>query len=259
MGSKRAVIKSPPHELTIANTNLNTGRIPGKLYMSGHVVSSCGLTIQIRIYLDATKAALTGYQDLDIVGESALIPLGASRALTLSLEHSWGVGVDVWTGPTIGRNRTQPSPAANPQSGISTNADNTPKASHVGEKTIPSTGHHRMNPEAAEFYPSSVTNREYKSQTWGSPNANREGYLPFGSQYLDIPYTNSGAEYSTLPTAIGGYDCTQLDPGAPVSLDQSTTGEIWLPYPQWCHYYYSYYAHQRESQGLDFPTLFGYQ
>ncbi|KAI0474384.1 hypothetical protein F4859DRAFT_89564 [Xylaria cf. heliscus] len=266
IGRKRAIIKSPPHQTTISSTNLNTGRMCDTLCMSGALSSSRAGIQQVRVYLDA-KSALTGFEELEVVGEAISIPLGPSRVLTLDLDHSWGVGIEAWTGPTVGggdQSSSDPSPEPRPGMG----ADNIPGAGPHPRYIAPTTGRHCMNPEAAEFYPSTAAGREHSTptpiptppqmQTWRYPSLDAgSADAPFADQYPFNMHPEWSPAFLDMLLPMGGYYDTPIDPwvGIPFALDIAP--HAWNPYPQGPKYY-NYGTQRWEPEWVGFPPLFGY-
>ncbi|KAI8946598.1 hypothetical protein F4801DRAFT_583262 [Xylaria longipes] len=250
MGCKRAVIKSPPHEIAISRTNLNTGRMCDKLCMSGSLSSSRAGIQHVRIYLHA-RSALTKIDELEIIGEGISRPFGPSRAFTLDLDHSWGVGIEAWTGPTFGGDPLSSDSADESQSGMAI-----PEASPGPGRATSTAGGHCMNPEAAEFYPTTPPDREYSTQThtWGYPSLSSGSFdTAFVYQY---PLNMSPSFPAMLPP-IGGYYGAQIDPWVGIPFAQNATQHTWNPYPQ-RQKYYNYGTQRWEPDWFDFPHIFEY-
>ncbi|KAI1126336.1 hypothetical protein F5Y10DRAFT_267220 [Nemania abortiva] len=218
---------------------------PDKLHMSGHVVPSRGFAIQqVRIYLNAAKPAPMRYEEPELVGEAALMALGVPRVHVLNLDYSWGVGVETWAGPTTGGYQSSPSLAFGPQAGMPAYADDAPKTSLYFTRPTP----HRMNPEAAEFYPNITVVPVYKTHAVGYPSASRSPSTSLSDQYSENLYSGQNSGY--IP--MGGYCGTQIDPMAPIPPTQDNAGAIWDPYAQrWQIYNYN-------IQQWEFPGPFGY-
>ncbi|KAI0455862.1 hypothetical protein F5B21DRAFT_502888 [Xylaria acuta] len=222
--------------------------------MSG-ALSSSGAIQQVRIYLDAKS----GFDELDVAGEAISIPFGPSRALTLDLDHSWGVGIEAWTGPTVGGDQPSSDPAAESQSGMTTHTDNTPEASPGPGCATPTASRRCMNPEAAEFYPRTPASREYSThtQTWGYPILNAGSLdAAFVYQYPLNMYTNQSLTFSDMPPPIGGYYDTQIDPWVGIPSTRNATQHTWHPYAR--QKYYNYGTQRWEPEWVDFPGIFGY-
>ncbi|KAI0867257.1 hypothetical protein GGS24DRAFT_508097 [Hypoxylon argillaceum] len=217
---------------------------PEKLYMSGHIIPSRGFEIQqVRIYLDATKPAPKRFEELEVVGEAVLIAIGVPRALVLNLDYSWGIGVEAWTGPTIGGYQSSWS------SGYGSSYEmpiymGKPRVNPVYTRPTP----HRMNPTAAEFYPSTTADLANETQTGAFLSASQSPITPFSDQHPGDMYSNQNAGY----IETSGYFGTQFDPTSLIASTQDNAGCIWDPYTQrWQYYNYN-------TQQWEFPGLFGY-
>ncbi|KAI1751306.1 hypothetical protein F4782DRAFT_505382 [Xylaria castorea] len=220
--------------------------------MSGALTSRWMVIHQVRIYLDA-KSAPMRFDELEVVGEAISIPFGPSRALTLNLDHSWGVGIKTWFGPTVGGDQSLSDPAAESQSGMATL-----EASPVYRGATPTAGRHCMNPEATEFYPRTPTGREYSTptQTWDYPSSNVGGLdAAFVYQYPLNMHPDRSPAFSEMLPPIGGYYNTQIDPYVP--LIQNMAQHTWNPHAQG-QKYYNYGTQRWEPEWVDFPHIFGY-
>ncbi|KAJ8127982.1 hypothetical protein O1611_g5655 [Lasiodiplodia mahajangana] len=241
MGGKKAVIRSPPHEFAMPR--------PDKLHMSGHIIPLRGFGIQqVRIYLNAAKAAPIRYEQLELVGEAALMSIGVPRSLVLNLDYSWGVGVETWAGPTIGAYQPLPSLALGPHTGMPTCTDDAPKMSPDSPRPIP----HRMNPAAAEFHPRTAADPVTKTQTVSHPSASWGRSSPFWNQYSEDLYPGQNDGY----IATGGYYSVQVDPMTSIPSVQDNTESIWDPYTQRWQFYD--YNSNYNTQQWEVPGSFGY-
>ncbi|KAI0190005.1 hypothetical protein EV127DRAFT_481458 [Xylaria flabelliformis] len=260
---KRAVIKSPPHEVSLSCAYLDTNQ---KLCMSGALSSYRTTVRQARIFLESK--ALKRYDGLEVVGEAVLTTVGPSRAVALNLDYSWGVGVLAWTGPTVRRGR--PSYYLDAQSGMATSGASsasegatseassipetaTPEASSVSEGATPTAGPHRMDPKAIEFRPS----REYniQPQTYEHLGSNVGGFNDaFVHQFpLNIYHDRSPAYPEMLPPP-GGYYHTHIDSYVPPVQPMAT--QPWGCYPQGQNWY-NFSAQRWEWAGFP-PHILGY-
>ncbi|KAI0114491.1 hypothetical protein GGR51DRAFT_577506 [Nemania sp. FL0031] len=242
MGGKKAVIRSAPHEFSMPR--------PDKLHMSGHIIPIRGLGFhQVRIYLNATKAAPMRYEQLELVGEAALICLGTPRALVLNLDYSWGVGVETWAGPTTGGYQPPPGLNLEPQTSMPAHIDDAPEMDINSPRPAP----HRMNPAAAEFYPRTTVDPVLtKAQAESYPSASQSPGTPFLDQYSENLYPDQNDGYIVM----GGYHDVQVDPMAIIPQVQDTAGPFWDPYTQrWQIYNHN---NNYNIQQWEVPGTFGY-
>lgn len=220
-----------------------------KLCMSGAISSFRTEMQQVRIYLDV-NSALAKFEELEVVGEAVSVPLGPSRAITLDLDHSWGVGIKTWTGPTVGGEQ----PSFESESGTGT-----PEASPDPGRPTSTAGRHRMNPEAAEFYPSPPTSRENstEAQSWHPGLSASHADTPFVHQYPLNMYTDRNPVFSEMLPLVGGYYDTYIDHWIGIPLDPATAQHTWNPYAQ-RQKYYNYGTQRWEPEWVDFPYIYGY-
>ncbi|TRX97101.1 hypothetical protein FHL15_001895 [Xylaria flabelliformis] len=251
---KRAVIKSPPHEVNIPCAYLDTNK---KLCMSGAFSSYRTTVRQARIFLDS-KSALKRYDGLEVVGEAVLTTFGPSRAVALNLDYSWGVGVLAWTGPTIRRGR--PSYYLDAQSGMATSEANsipesaTPEASSVPEGATPTAGPHRMDPKAIEFRPSRELNIQPQTCNYLGPNVGGIDDA-FVHQFPMNIYPDGSPAYPEMLLPPGGYYHTQISSYVP--LVQPMAPQPWVCYPQEQKWYYNFGTQRWEWVGFP-PYVLGY-
>ncbi|KAI0442451.1 hypothetical protein F4803DRAFT_575612 [Xylaria telfairii] len=249
IGGKRAIIKNPVHQVALSSTNLNTGPMYDKLCMSG-AISAFRMELQpVRVYLDV-KSALAKFEELEVVGEAVSVHLGPSRTLTLDLDHSWGIGIKTWTGPTVGGE--QPPPKSG------TGIRRLEASPNPGRPTS-TAGHHRMNPEAAEFYPSPPTSRDHstEAQSWHPDMSVAIVDTPFAHQYPLDMYTDRNPAFFEMPPPVGGYYDTQIDRWVGIPLAPATAQHTWNPYAQG-QKYFNYGTQRWEPECVGFPYMFGY-
>ncbi|KAI1173128.1 hypothetical protein F4777DRAFT_559022 [Nemania sp. FL0916] len=251
MRSQKAVIRNAFHIAVIPNTDHNADQTPDKLLMLGQIItSSCGFkTHQIRIYLDADKAASTRYDELEVTGEMALRPLGVPRIATLDLAHSWGVGAQSWSGPTTGRYQI-PSNSTRASRSYTIDYNNiTSRRSSDYTVMSPRDLSHRMNPEAAEFHPRTAIDQTYAAQTGLSSEAGHRMGAPFAQQNYCSLCAGQNAGY----TGVEGCYGLQFDAAASMPSSQGNVNLLWDPYT-WSWRSYIYNPH---PEGLQLFSGFG--
>ncbi|KAI0206949.1 hypothetical protein F4808DRAFT_454859 [Astrocystis sublimbata] len=241
MGCRRAVVKSPPCKVTISQCDPNTGRSREEFCMLGSISSIGRVFHQVRIYLDSNSAQ-TKFDELNVIGEAVLVPLGHPRIPTLLLSHSWGLGIETWTGATTEGGEAT-SPAAGP----------TDVGPEGGAVTTPE--RHTLNPEAAEVFPS-LSARLADSPgvgLSGCPDPSTGSFdTGFEYQYPPNVYSDHTPALSNMRETeypIGGYYLTQFDPW----IGQN----VW-DIPAQGHGYYNYDTRQWEPEWVEFPHMNSY-
>lgn len=173
----------------------------------------------VRIYIDAISAVSMKYQVPETIGEAVYMSHHGHRAL--ELKYSWGMGVEAWIGPVVGKYPLSSNSISYAQSNTPPfPTDEAPARNPSPGCAIRASCPHRLNPKAVEFFPASAIGEEHRTQTESYPSPSQSSSISFLNQY----YTGN-----MLSDDVHG---SNVDPMAAIPFAHDTTGWVWDPYIQ---------------------------